>query len=53
MTLSEIGAVFDIAHYRTVSSAAERIKIRMFEDVRLRQDITKLKQLLDKSQKQI
>jgi len=52
MTLAEIGAVFDVSNYSTVSSAAERIKIRMAKDVRLRQDVEKLKQLLTKSQGQ-
>ncbi|HDR46573.1 MAG TPA: transposase [Geoalkalibacter subterraneus] len=52
MTLNEIGAAFGIANYSTVSSAAERIKIRMAEDVRLRQEVATLEQLLVKSQKQ-
>jgi REP element-mobilizing transposase RayT len=52
MTLGEIGAAFGVANYSTVSSAAERIKIRMIKDARLRQDVEKLKQLLTKSQGQ-
>ncbi|MBD1400772.1 REP-associated tyrosine transposase [Pelovirga terrestris] len=51
MTLGEIGAVFGVANYSTVSSAAERIKIRMAKDARLRQDVESLKQLLAKSQR--
>lgn len=51
MTLSEIGAAFDFANDSTVSSAAERIKIRMIKDIRLRQDVDKLNRLLDKSQR--
>jgi REP element-mobilizing transposase RayT len=52
MTLNEIGAAFGIANYSTVSSAAERVKIRMVEDVRLREDIATLEKLLTKSQGQ-
>lgn len=52
MTLSEIGAAFDIANYSTVSSAAERVKRRMAKELRLREDVAKLHQLLDKSQGQ-
>lgn len=52
LTLGEIGAAFGVANYSSVSRAADRIKIRMTKDARLRQDVENLKQLLAKSQRQ-
>ncbi|NOY14211.1 MAG: transposase [Deltaproteobacteria bacterium] len=51
-TLTEIGGVFGIKNYSTVSSAVERIKIRKNHDNGLRRDIDKLTQMIAKSQQQ-
>ena len=52
MTLGEIGTAFGLTNDSTVSGAAERIKGRLGKDNRLRQEVEKLKKLLDKSQEQ-
>ena len=52
MTLAEIGDIFDINNYSTVSSAVERIKIRRNRDAGLQRDIDKLSEIIIKSQRQ-
>ncbi len=52
-TLSSIGTLFNISNYSTVSSAVERIKIRLKEDKALQKHLGVLGKKIIKSQQQI
>jgi len=52
MTLAEIGVVFGISNYSTVSSAAERIKVRKEQDRVLQREIDALTEKIAKGQRQ-
>ncbi len=51
-SLSEIGKVFQVEKYSTISSSIERLKIRMRNDPKQKKRIENLKNLLYKSQEQ-
>ncbi len=51
-TLSNIGRYFGIANYSTVSSAVERIKARVKNDIVVQEHLQRIEAMLDKSQQQ-
>jgi putative transposase len=51
-TLAEVGKNFGIGNYSTVSSAIERVKLRIKQDRNVRKYLEEIRKKLDKSQKQ-